>query len=175
MNTQEFIAALRPLAQQPLIFEYKTPQGAVTARVPAGYHVTEVKAVQYKTMDCGGEPNAWAETIVQLWNPEAGDENRIMTVEKFLNIFDRAATGTPVQSNAEIRLEYGNETLAATNFLVDQIQTIQEGVVITMQSPSVTCKARDRRLAREQFELIAPDASNSCSPNADAESSSCCS
>jgi Family of unknown function (DUF6428) len=170
MNTQEFITGLRPFADQPLIFEHL--QGT---RVPAGYHVTEVKAVQYQTMDCGGEPNAWAETIVQLWNPEAGEEDRVMTVEKFLKIYDRAAAGTPVQSTAEIRLEYGNETLPATNFLVGEITTSSEGVLVKLQAPTVTCKARDRRLSRANFEVIASSSSGSCSPSSDGESSSCCS
>jgi Family of unknown function (DUF6428) len=172
MNTHDFIASLRPYSDQTLIFEHLHG-----ARVPAGYHVTEVKAVRYQTMDCGGEPNAWAETIVQLWNPEEGDEARFMTVEKFLKIYDRAAGGTPVQSDAEIRLEYGNETLPATNFLVGEITPTHEGVIVQLEAPTVTCKARDRRLAREKlpsFEMIAPTA-QSCSPSADGETSSCCS
>jgi hypothetical protein len=171
MNTQDFISSLRPFADQPLIFEHMH-----NARVPAGYHVTEVKAVQYQTMDCGGEPNAWAETIVQLWNPEAGDEARFMTVEKFLKIYDRAAAGTPVQQNAEIRLEYGNDVLPATNFLVGEIKPTLEGVVVKLEAPLVTCKARDRRLAREQsspLQMIAPEG-QSCSPSANGEASSCC-
>ena len=40
--------------------------------VAAGYHVTELKALTYNTMDCGGVADKWEETVIQLWNP--GDE-----------------------------------------------------------------------------------------------------
>jgi len=31
-----------------------------------GYHVTEVKAGSFGTLDCGGNPDAWRETILQV-------------------------------------------------------------------------------------------------------------
>jgi hypothetical protein len=90
MNTQEFITSLRQHNDTPLVFDYGN------ARVPAGYHVTEVKAVSFQTMDCGGKSDAWSETIVQLWNPEAtmpegafygqeaSDKHEFMSAKKIL-------------------------------------------------------------------------------------------
>ena len=54
--------------------------------VAAGYHVTEVKAVTYNTMDCGGVADKWKETVIQLWNPGDEPEREYMTVRKFLAI-----------------------------------------------------------------------------------------
>lgn len=34
--------------------------------VRPGYHVTEVKAGSFQTLDCGGNPDAWQETILQV-------------------------------------------------------------------------------------------------------------
>jgi hypothetical protein len=31
-----------------------------------GYHLTELKAASFETVDCGGQTNRWQETIVQL-------------------------------------------------------------------------------------------------------------
>jgi Family of unknown function (DUF6428) len=52
--------------------------------VAAGYHVTELKAVTYKTMDCGGVADKWEETVIQLWNPDDESAREYMTVRKFL-------------------------------------------------------------------------------------------
>ena len=66
--------------------------------VAAGYHVTEVKAVTYNTMDCGGVADKWEETIIQLWNPGDEPEREYMTVRKFLAIYDRVAKHIPGRS-----------------------------------------------------------------------------
>jgi hypothetical protein len=155
MHTAEFIANLRAHTGKTLIFQYGD------ARVPAGYHVTEVKAVQVQTMDCGGQGNAWAETVVQLWNPDAGDEAVFMPVEKFLKIYDRAAAGVPVVSTAELRLEYGNDALPATNFLVGSLEAQGDALVVHLLPPRVTCKAKDRRAA-PAFTMLEPAGNAAC-------------
>jgi Family of unknown function (DUF6428) len=138
MNTQEFVASLREHNDTPVIFDY----GA--ARVPAGYHVTEVKAVSYQTMDCGGKSDAWTETIVQLWNPEKDDKREFMSAKKFLSIFERAAGGVPVTSNSDLKLEYGNDTMPAINYHVGSIVLDEGHLVISLEPPKVQCKARNR-------------------------------
>ncbi len=35
-------------------------------QVQAGYHITEVKAGSFVTLDCGGNPDAWRETVLQV-------------------------------------------------------------------------------------------------------------
>lgn len=63
MTTQDFLTALEPHEDKPLIFD-------VGKRVNAGYHVTEIKASAVHTMDCGGQSNQWFETTLQVWAPE---------------------------------------------------------------------------------------------------------
>jgi hypothetical protein len=156
MNTQEFIASLRQHNDTPLVFDYGN------ARVPAGYHVTEVKAVSYQTMDCGGKSDAWSETIVQLWNPEASDKHEFMSAKKFLSIFERAASGVPVTSNAELKLEYGNETIPAINYHVENLLLEDGKLIIKLEPPKVQCKARNRS---QELDMLEP-AAGCCTPSA---------
>jgi hypothetical protein len=37
------------------------------ATIHGGYHLTELKAASFDTVDCGRAKNQWNETIVQLW------------------------------------------------------------------------------------------------------------
>ncbi len=179
MNTQEFVSSLRAHNDTPVIFDYGG------ARVPAGYHVTEVKAVSYQTMDCGGKSDAWTETIVQLWNPdatmpeaippegafwdqegafygqEASDKKEFMSAKKFLGIFDRAASGVPVTTTSELKLEYGNETMPAINYHVGNISLEEGNLVISLEPPKVQCKARNRADQPTELNMLEPAA---CAP-----------
>ncbi len=155
MNTQEFVSSLRAHNDTPVIFDYGG------ARVPAGYHVTEVKAVSYQTMDCGGRGDAWSETIVQLWNPDVSDKKEFMSAKKFLGIFDRAASGVPVITTSELKLEYGNDTMPAINYHVGNM-TLEDGnLVIKLEPPKVQCKARNRADQPTELNMLEPA---SCAP-----------
>jgi hypothetical protein len=52
--------ALEPHASKPLLLEY------AERVIQPGYHVTEVKAGAFVTLDCGGNPDRWQETILQV-------------------------------------------------------------------------------------------------------------
>ena len=170
MNTQEFISSLRDHNDTPLIFDYGN------ARVPAGYHVTEVKAVSYQTMDCGGKSDAWTETIVQLWNPDVTDKKEFMSAKKFLSIFERAASGVPVTSTSELKLEYGNQTIPAINYLVGKMTLENGNLIVKLEPPQVQCKARNRSQEMTELAMLEP-AAGCCTPSAGSSSGAktgCC-
>ena len=52
MTTQDFIAQLRRATDKQLLFV--NAQGDT---IHAGYHLTEIKAAKFDTIDCGGEKN----------------------------------------------------------------------------------------------------------------------
>ena len=112
--------------------------------VGAGYHVTEVKAVTYSTMDCGGVADSWDETVIQLWNPGDEPERGYMTVKKFLAIYDRVVEHIPVSDNAELRFEYGDAHRAAASYHVERLESREALILVHLRAPAVTCKARDR-------------------------------
>ncbi len=159
MKTNEFISALRTAPDHRLIFVDHNRHA-----VHAGYHLTELKAARFHTVDCGGHVNQWEETIVQLWVPPVPD-NDYLTVAKFLKIFDKVRSLVPISLGAEIRVEYGDENFFPSTYHVLSVTHESGKMRVLLEPPSATCKARDRRIAAS----VEPAASSCCAP-----SESCC-
>lgn len=136
-TTSSFLKTVRDAPDLPLEFRLNG-----RPLVPAGYHVTEVKAVTIESMDCGGKANAWKETVVQLMDgtPDEAREG-FMTTRKFLSIYDRVAARIPVHGHAEIRFEYGNVSNPALQYQLLSVDPQPERVVVELQLPGVMCKA----------------------------------
>jgi hypothetical protein len=139
MKTNEFIAELRRAPENQLVFVDGNGHA-----VHAGYHLTELKAVSLDTVDCGGQTNRWQETIVQLWVP-ANADNDYMTAGKFLKIFDKVGGMIPLNFDASIRVEYGDEDFFPATYDVRSITRGEDLTRVLLQAPETTCKARDRR------------------------------
>jgi hypothetical protein len=139
MKTNEFIAELRCAPENQLVFV-----DGNSHTVHAGYHLTELKAVSLDTVDCGGQTNRWQETIVQLWVPSNPD-NDYMSADKFLKIFDKVRGMIPLNFDAAIRFEYGDENFFPSTYDVRSITHDQDVTRVLLRAPETTCKARDRR------------------------------
>ncbi|GAA0514203.1 DUF6428 family protein [Deinococcus depolymerans] len=138
-TTGALITALRTLPQRPLQFHL---HGQVL--VPAGYHVTEVKAVTIEAMDCGGTANAWRETVIQLMDGSAEEAKAgFMTNRKFLAIYDRVVKHIPVRDEAEVRFEYGSTSAPALQYHVTHIDIQPDAITVHLRTPGVRCKAGD--------------------------------
>lgn len=136
-TTQAFLTQLRDPSPRPLEFRLHGDP-----LVPAGYHVTEVKAVTIESMDCGGKANAWRETVIQLMDGTAEEARQgFMTTQKFLGIYDRVAAHIPVYADAEVRFEYGNVSQPAMQYHLSGVEVQPERVVVNLRQPGVTCKA----------------------------------
>jgi uncharacterized protein DUF6428 len=138
MKTGEFISELRRAPASQLIFVDLDGHA-----VHSGYHLTELKATSLQTVDCGGQTNQWEETIAQLWVPSDPDPN-YMTTEKFLQIFDKVGGMIPLNLDAEIRIEYGDENFFPSTYRVQSIIREQGVTRVSLLPPATTCKARDR-------------------------------
>jgi hypothetical protein len=141
MNTQTFLQTLESLPDSTLVFDYGHGQ------IKPGYHVTEVMAASYSSMDCGGQANSWQETIIQLMGPMVTDRPEYMTVKKFLSIYRRVAATVPIDSAAALRFEYGDARLPAMHYHIAQVEAQDERVTVYLEAPGVTCKASDRKIA----------------------------
>ena len=140
MKTNEFISALRAAPNNDLVFV--DLNGNMVHR---GYHLTELKAASFETVDCGGQTNCWQETIVQLWVPTDA-ETDYMTAGKFLKIFDKVRGMIPLNFKTEIRVEYGDENFFPSVYHVRSV-TREPGMTrVLLAPPGTTCKARDRRV-----------------------------
>ena len=143
MKTQDFISMLRKAPAKRLVFA--NSEGAT---IHSGYHLTELKAASFDTVDCGAQKNQWNETIVQLWVPEGEEENgEFMTAAKFLSIYDKVARLIALDPIAEIRFEYGDENFPPSNYHVENISENEAELRVQLRLPQATCKARDRREA----------------------------
>ncbi|GGK17290.1 hypothetical protein GCM10008955_08500 [Deinococcus malanensis] len=158
-TTAALIGQLRTLPQRPLEFHL---HGEVL--VPAGYHVTEVKAVTIEAMDCGGKASTWRETVIQLMDGSAEEARAgFMTNRKFLAIYDRVVRHIPVREEAEVRFEYGNSVNPAMQYHVTHLETRPDRMIVHLRTPGVQCKAGDA------CGLPAADTAADCTPE-----SGCC-
>jgi Family of unknown function (DUF6428) len=139
MKTKEFISTLRAKPSKQLIFVHE-----LGATIHSGYHLTELKAASFDTVDCGGQKNRWNETIVQLWVPENEESAEFMNTKKFLSIYDRVSGMISLDPEAEIRFEYGDENFPPSNYHVDRIAHDSHSIRVHLRLPQMTCKARAR-------------------------------
>jgi Family of unknown function (DUF6428) len=138
MKTGEFIERLRVSKTKQLIFT--NIDGDPIHR---GYHLTEIKAATYDTVDCGGQKNRWNEGILQLWVPSSAD-NDYMLASKFVSIYDKVRKLVSIDEEAEVRIEYGDENFFPTAYHVAGIRSDKGGLSVVLEPPATTCKARDR-------------------------------
>lgn len=131
--------------------------------VQPGYHVTEVKAGSFVTLDCGGNPDAWQETVLQVEDiPGAGKPQ--MTAGKFRSILAQVERQVRLDHDARLTIEIGRPSEAMQVFDVADL-TIEGGqAVLSLGIRAAICKPRHR----------AANAASAacCSPSA--KSSGCC-
>ena len=142
MTTENFIAQLQCAPAKSLLFV--NSEGDT---IHLGYHLTEIKAAKFDTVDCGGEKNRWNETIMQLWVPADEIGEQFMTAGKFLSIYKKVSGMVDVDPAAEVRFEYGDDNFFPSNYHVDSVIEDTEALRVELRPPQTTCKARDRRAA----------------------------
>jgi hypothetical protein len=142
MKTREFIEQLRGSRSKQVLFVDEND-----TTIHGGYHLMELKAATFDTVDCGGQKNRWHETIVQLWVPENEESDEFMTADKFLSTYDRVSGMIALDPEAEIRFEYGDENFAPSNYHVVKVTKIADTIRVELRPPQATCKARGRREA----------------------------
>jgi hypothetical protein len=132
-------AALDGHGPLPLVFVYGGKA------IAPGYHVTEVKAARFASLDCGANPESWSETIIQLWDV-AGDSSTHMSVAKFLGILVQVERRVAIDSEALLIFEAGDSESPMQVFTVGDIAATPDHVEITLAPRPATCKPRDRGL-----------------------------
>ncbi|PRH89409.1 hypothetical protein C5L14_02160 [Labrys okinawensis] len=138
-----FLAALKPHAGKALVLHY----GGRTIR--PGYHVTEVKAGAFATLDCGGNPDAWRETILQVEDIEATGEGDFMSVAKFERILQRVAERVDLQADARLTFEVGQPGEPMRIFDVGALEIAgSERIVLKLEARPAICKPRHRHERR---------------------------
>jgi len=155
------LAALAPHGDKALVIDYGDGR-----EVQAGYHVTEVKAGSFVTLDCGNNPDAWQETILQVEDIAAAEGKSHMQVGKFRSIL--AAVDRKVRLNADARLtlEISRPDEAMRVYDVAAVDIEGERAVIRLGERAAICKPRHRAAQAEMNAC--------CSPSSSGSGSSCC-
>ena len=160
-SLQAVLGALAPHDDKALVFEYAGRE------VQAGYHVTEVKAGSFVTLDCGGNPDAWQETILQVEDIPAAEGTRFMTVGKFRAILAQVDKKLRLDADARLTLEVSRPDEAMQVYDVAGIDLEADRAIVHLGERPAICKPRHRAAQAA--------ASACCSPSlANSSASACC-
>jgi len=139
MKTQEFLNVLKENEGKALLFEYQQGLYAGT-----NYHITEVKNVDIKSVDCGGKTNAWKESVIQLWeSPSEIGKKDYMVVEKALAILERVNGIQPLWLDTEAKIEYSNANFHTAVLDIHNINITSDKVIVTLFVSETLCKAQE--------------------------------
>ncbi|MBD8490657.1 hypothetical protein IFO69_18025 [Echinicola sp. CAU 1574] len=145
MKTQEFINTLRSYPNHGLVFEY-----AEGKYVRNDFHITEIKNVNFDTVDCGGQRNQWSETHIQLWENGTLEPDHNLNAQKALKIFDLVHQVRPTLTDTDIKFEYGNKSFHTAILNISGILVEKDQLHIKLFESTTTCKAKDRASTEEE-------------------------
>jgi len=162
MKTNEFLAILNANPSKELLFEFEPGK-----LLGANYHITEIKNTQIDSVDCGGRTDQWNETVVQLWeSPSEKDKTDYLSTSKAIEILNRVHGLKPMDLEAEVKFEYGNDMFHTAQLYVQEYQNRNTQLLIKLGVEKTTCKARElcgEEITKQVVEV------GECAPN-----SGCC-
>lgn len=137
MKVKEFLSVLENNLNKELLFEHTNGKF-----VGANYHLTEVKNVYFDTVDCGGKPNDWRETHLQLWeSPKEIGKTNYMTVDKIVSILNRVNSIKTIDTETSVKIEYGNDEFNTAVMDIDHIELTNNRVIAKLYTEATLCKA----------------------------------
>lgn len=135
MNTDEFFARLAE-EDLPLLFTIEGED------VPSNYHVSELKAASYASLDCGARAHRWQENTLHIFIPQRdGDDDRQMTTHKLTEIFTRTKAQIEMNDSAKLTVEYAenkNRGLAVYN--IAEVSNSAESMRVHLEPMIAECK-----------------------------------
>ena len=145
MKTKEFIHILEKNQNKELVFEYQLQK-----LIGANYHLTEVKNVHFSTVDCGGNPNEWKETQIQLWeSPSEIGKTNYLTTSKASQIIKKVDSIQPLWLNTEVKIEFGNETFHTSVLKIQNYIASETRVTFQLFEEKTLCKAPSTNTQKE--------------------------
>ena len=158
MTTEQFIDLLKQNSDKALLFEYATNQFAGT-----NYHLTEIKKVHFDTVDCGGNPNEWHETQIQIWeSPNQIGKLDYMTTNKILSIFNKVDSIKLLNFETELKVEYGNATFHTSVLKIKNHIVKNNQLIIQLFEEKTLCKAPSELTENNQTSACCTPTSGCC-------------
>lgn len=135
MKTSEFLNILNENPSLGLAFEIESGQF-----IKPTFHITEVKNVSIESVDCGGNPDSYQQTVVQLMVNPLEKMRQPWTAKKALDIFDKVSAIKPMNDDAEIFFEYGDLDIRTSNFSVEDISFADDMIRLELFAKPTVCK-----------------------------------
>lgn len=139
LTLSEVLALADAHADLPLVFHHNGRQ------VKPGYHVTEVKAGQFAALDCGANPEAWAEIFVQLWDVNE-DARAHMASGKFARIIRKVADHVGLDASARLTFEVSDGVAPMQLHRATRPEVREGALHVPLLPRAASCKPRDRWL-----------------------------
>lgn len=152
------LRTLEPHGDKALMLEFEDGR-----RVQSGFHVTEVKAGSFVTLDCGGNPDAWKEVVLQVEDIPAAPDRPPMPVRKFQSIIGKVANALPVDFDARLTIEVSRPGEPMAVHDVAGVNLTPDRAVIHLAARAAICKPRHRAGAQATASCCGPATSaNAC-------------
>jgi hypothetical protein len=132
--------------------------------IQSGYHITEVKAGNFATLDCGGNPDAWTETVLQVEDLPPIDGRQVMTSQKASLILSQVSRKLALDGKSRLTVEIGMPGEAMRVYDIAAPIVADDHVMLPLQPRAAICKPRHR--ANQEA------AQSCCQPRT--EQQSCC-
>lgn len=135
MTLDDLLADLsRADAATPLVFA--TPEGPIGD----GFHVTEFKQAQVRSIDCGGVEDAWSETRMQLMAGPGAP----LSVDQFRRIAHRSSGAVDGLSGSPLLIEYAPSNAGLRQYAIRDVQQTDNALRVEIIEDQVACKAMGR-------------------------------
>lgn len=138
----QLLDGLAAAPETPLVFLYEGQP------VKAGYHVTEVKAGAFSALDCGANPEAWAEMFIQLWDVDEDGRNH-MPAGKFAAIIRKVSDHVQLDPTAKLTFEVSDGNRPMALYRASSPRMAEDKIEVTLAARPASCKPRDQWLVEK--------------------------
>lgn len=162
MTLQDLTKALESLSETaPLIFE--TQAGEINA----GYHLTELKLSDVRSIDCGGRRTEWQEAALQLLDGYGGAH---MQVGKFAKILKSSIHGLDGLGDVPAHVEFAHNNEGLQVYALGTPHEIDGRVLLPLKGQSAGCKV----MTQPGPALASHQTDGACCGPASSAKSGCC-
>ena len=105
-----------------------------------GYHVTEVKYANVKSMDCGKNNDAWDELLIQLLDGEPNSIEGLMSTSKFTRIVSAAIKALPDESAPYLFFEFAPNNAPLLKLRIQDIACNHKELSVHLTHEVAACK-----------------------------------
>lgn len=147
-------------ADTPLIFE--TAEGDIGK----GYHVTELKDLSIRSIDCGGRLSEWRETQIQLLD---GRDGKHMTVGTLAGIAAKSIASLPAFAETPLSFEFAHRNVGFRRYEIVAMQHSKTETRFKLGDARAECK-----VLTQPAITVESGASSCCGSSQTAKQPSCC-